>query len=1045
MSGINLTGTYQTPSNFILTSRKEIKSRLISQPRHQLCLSRLSVVGLLGPDTPGPVVEEIALAHGIQVESSKLKSNGYFLQMIQKIHKTPIQNVSEPFSYRDYVLISKFINPYMDPRVWPELRPNHLPIYAYQNSTIGTLQSSLARYFGFRSWDGFESLDANFQLGLISPTSPNNVDVCILYRYCSLRGLTTNRSTTIREMEALVRMDLQGDLFFLQRQIISAVSSQNLSRRSLINALHSLVGSSIPYLAGELAPREKSNFPLRIERRSNFGRSAEIDPPRMARKASLLGRSAEIDPPRMARKASLLGKSSRNNSAPMPVSYRGGNPNRRSGDFRNNPTRINHRNPEYQPARRTAQKRPSKNSINYLSTLMSPGNLILAVSDGSEWDSGFPIPSRLPPKNKHHIGKLLQPRTNLQPIKRRGLRNITSSKNQSRCSVVNVEYHRPQYSYNTTKNSSKSVNHPNPVITRKTARRPRYKGLSRKRIPDRRIHRYQSSINVTSSNSSDGNKIQLVKCSQNSGQGLINLKDKVQRDQGGVRTVKSSSRQTICPPKLTSDSILGHNAKINLPEGFLSTLPSKKTEVDNRPQTSQKESSRSKDVLLVPLFDLVETDNIPRDSPETRLEQIHQIVNSIRSQRIIPESEPEINRAIHQKLKQLRPNSQINAVILAAVLYQIDISSCLNPILELKSLSRYGGNIEKYRPIDAGLRKRIHPNRVGIDGPVLNLVFNPLLPRPLYQSQTLNYMALSYGYTDDNITVDDPYYLLQMSVLMDHFYQGKPKTPLNQRTPIELDPIDDLNPWEYISYGHSEKGYQIIKYSELDGLFRTSGYFRYPKANSGDPDVYSRQSIKRLIILLLRPSYQNEPGKSINLRHNLALKMHQIIQDDETLLPAEINLRDKYRENDENKKVIRQLMEKFLNITMKMRGWTGVGKGGISSPYPIIHTPVDNPYQIEIRVTDAIGNFDRFCGEHEECSEIFLKYPLFKYREGYVRSNAMDDGFTIQDRLNIVKFDESITACIRLTSNWFGGTYSKMSKVLGIDQVFNIKQLRNIG
>ena len=105
-----------------------------SRSRQSLCLSRLSIVGLLGTDTPIPVVEEIALAHNIQVEPNRLKNNGYFLQMVQKIHKTPIQNVSKPFGYRDYVLISKFINPYVSPSVWPELQPNNLPIYACSNT-----------------------------------------------------------------------------------------------------------------------------------------------------------------------------------------------------------------------------------------------------------------------------------------------------------------------------------------------------------------------------------------------------------------------------------------------------------------------------------------------------------------------------------------------------------------------------------------------------------------------------------------------------------------------------------------------------------------------------------------------------------------------------------------------------------------------------------------------------------------------------------------------------------------------------------------------
>ena len=343
------------------------------------------------------------------------------------------------------------------------------------------------------------------------------------------------------------------------------------------------------------------------------------------------------------------------------------------------------------------------------------------------------------------------------------------------------------------------------------------------------------------------------------------------------------------------------------------------------------------------------------------------------------------------------------------------------------------------------LKEIMNSNRLKLDGPILSLVFNPVLPRSLYHPRSLDSMALGYGYSEDEILVDDPYYLLQMSVLTDHFYQGKSKNTLNRSTPIEMDQVKNLRLWEYVSYGHSEKGYRVIKYSELNDMFRMYGYFRCLKNNPSDSGVYPRQAIKRLFLLSLRPSYQDEPEKSINLRHNLALKIHQIIQDDGTLMPAERNLRDKYRENDTNRRIIKQLMDKFLDITMKMRGWTGADKYGRPAPYPIIRTPVDNQHRVEVRVTGAIGNFDRFCGEHEECSKVFLEYPLFKYRGGYVKSNDIDDGFTIRDRMNIVRLDLIVTACIRLTSNWFGATHSKISKVLGMDQAFDIKQLRSIG
>jgi hypothetical protein len=408
----------------------------------------------------------------------------------------------------------------------------------------------------------------------------------------------------------------------------------------------------------------------------------------------------------------------------------------------------------------------------------------------------------------------------------------------------------------------------------------------------------------------------------------------------------------------------------------------------------------------------------------------------------LTESDRQINDSIYQELGQINPINQINAIILAAVRYQFDLTNAENPLREFKALSEHGGKIEDYQPIDNQLKNRMNTNKLQISGPIISKVFNPKLPRAIYHSQILVALAHSYGYSKEEISVDDPYYLLSLATLTDHFYQGLPDKLLSDQTPIDLDSIQDLRHWEYLSYGSSETGYRIIKCSELDGLFRNYKYFKYPKLDRHDPEVYSTQAIKRLLILLLRP-LNEEPPDSAEFRRNLARLINQIIQDNLALIPTERDLRDEYRRNDESRMYIDLLMNSFLDITMKMRGWTVVDQHNRPVPYPLSKTPVDN--RVEVRVSDAIGEFDRLCGRNEKCSQLFLKYPLMEYRDGYVRSTDIDDGFNIQDRLNIVRNGESISSCIRITSNWFGATYSKMSLVLGREQVFDIRDLKHIG
>jgi hypothetical protein len=124
-----------------------------------------------------------------------------------------------------------------------------------------------------------------------------------------------------------------------------------------------------------------------------------------------------------------------------------------------------------------------------------------------------------------------------------------------------------------------------------------------------------------------------------------------------------------------------------------------------------------------------------------------------------------------------------------------------------------------------------------------------------------------------------------------------------------------------------------------------------------------------------------------------------------------------------------------------MRGWEGEG------PYPIHTCLVRSQGTIDILVSEKLSDIDRFTEEHEHIASLILDLPLLLYREEFIASVDESEGFTIRDRLDIVKMgenDSSYNSCIRLSSNWLAASVYKINEALGIMPEFDIEMLREI-
>ncbi len=181
-------------------------------------LTKWTLTGVVGNNTPRVVIEELALTINLYYRNDE-NWEEFIYRVSHVFHTSNFPTVSFPLNTRDALLVALFINP-------------QLPVSAW---TIPQLEQALVKYWSYREISNITNLSPNFILGYMTPDTMEHseiVDVCILYRYCQLRGLYINSDSSAYHMENLVRMDLtnsnnyicdQRNRFSCWRSIISSV------------------------------------------------------------------------------------------------------------------------------------------------------------------------------------------------------------------------------------------------------------------------------------------------------------------------------------------------------------------------------------------------------------------------------------------------------------------------------------------------------------------------------------------------------------------------------------------------------------------------------------------------------------------------------------------------------------------------------------------------------------------------------------------------------------------------------------------------------
>lgn len=387
---------------------------------------------------------------------------------------------------------------------------------------------------------------------------------------------------------------------------------------------------------------------------------------------------------------------------------------------------------------------------------------------------------------------------------------------------------------------------------------------------------------------------------------------------------------------------------------------------------------------------------------------------------------------INSVLPRIRPNTREEAIALAIFNEGIDISRAKDPIAEYKILTVMGSD---YIPADPTLRDMYKRDPYSIS---LTHTFNPLIPSGLYNSNTLTSLALSEGYSSSEFSYNDVYEILQVAYLSPTFYRGVLPTVTNSET-FSLESVDDFHPSEIVSYGIKDQPCYAFSIGELaEMLEQCCSYY-----NPISKDMFTPISIKKLDMICqqIDPA---EPRSAVTAKSNMRKAIAKIDLFTDGAKTKAKDLYIAYNKSDNNSKiVIETCIHLLLEMAMYMRGWMGK-----TDPYPIDLAPVDpnDVGTVDINVTNAINRFETFL-ELSQMTSLIGDLPLMTWRGEFEASNTPSQGYTIMDRVNIVKTGEigsNTASCIRLSSNWLSYSAHYYMGIIGLGSPFTLSTLAHI-
>jgi hypothetical protein len=363
-------------------------------------------------------------------------------------------------------------------------------------------------------------------------------------------------------------------------------------------------------------------------------------------------------------------------------------------------------------------------------------------------------------------------------------------------------------------------------------------------------------------------------------------------------------------------------------------------------------------------------------------------------------------------LRYIIPESATLAVALASIYFDIDISTTQSPICEFVVLAN---NPSTYIPIDPIIGSIFAKNPEAFK---FSTNFNPQFCTEFYSPTILQKLVKFEGYYN---TTDPDYTVLQMNSIMPTFYSGFQLYIKNKMSICTLEPLEHFSNSEIISYG-LKNDLTAFTINELIDSFNNHLAFILP-----NNETLSTNSINKLFNI----------SKILNYHKMIATIKTVRSYEGTKAKPMGKLIREYNNATEEGKLKILQMAKCLLQLGFRMRGW-------LSGEYPVTLCPVTEYEKVETAIIEAIAEFENLtCNTY---GELIRHFPLMKYVKGFIFSNSKIDGFTVIDRINIVKSggEENTSSCVRLSSNWICATAYKIYELLKLPPPFKICDLRSI-
>lgn len=400
----------------------------------------------------------------------------------------------------------------------------------------------------------------------------------------------------------------------------------------------------------------------------------------------------------------------------------------------------------------------------------------------------------------------------------------------------------------------------------------------------------------------------------------------------------------------------------------------------------------------------------------------------------------------------IKPLNTREAIYLGIVNYGINLFLSFNPVMEYINFHKfvysaypdyYVPSIEsnlivskiidltRYQPIDENIMKYLiyNPNLLTLN------VFDSRIPYDIYPNYIIRQLSSERPYNNESDTV---YESIQQWHIINTFHIGWYPEIKNNETPFDLEDLDGFQLVELckskslICYGTFIDGLTGVTIKELTDIFKKNQTFQ--NFIPGHNDVFSDGVICHLKIIC--ENINNIESREL-LREIGIIEGIQQMNDSkfETL----------YNQYDEKKENIDKLFLLFLELSMYMRGWNGINSYPING---VVQFEAGEQGYIDIKVSEAIQRLEDYCLNLGELGDLFLTLPIMKYyNHRFILSTNSDEGYTIRQRLHIIKnsdSDEGYNSCIRLSSNWFSATAYRYYQILRLPLPFEISQLNVI-